>query len=171
MTTVMEAKEVRTVHPSISVLDLEPIMVKLITDSGWSVEKCRAIELQYRVFLDIARRGLDHAAVPTKLIDEFWHQHILDTRNYAGDCVSIFGRFFHHFPYCGMRGEADRRQHGEDAMKTHKLFGEYGVVIGATRAWCQNDPRNCQGLPGSGNSRTDSLRWARPRFRDIGITA
>ena len=34
--------------------------------------------------------------------------HILDTRAYSRDCEFLFGRFLHHFPYFGMRGDADR---------------------------------------------------------------
>jgi len=36
-----------------------------------------------------------------------WHAHILDTNAYAPDCEKVFGKFLHHFPYWGMRGEED----------------------------------------------------------------
>lgn len=36
--------------------------------------------------------------VPTREIDEFWHNHILYTREYARDCECIFGKFLHHDP-------------------------------------------------------------------------
>lgn len=29
--------------------------------------------------------------VPCKIVDEMWHQHILDTAAYREDCESIFG--------------------------------------------------------------------------------
>ncbi|OZI67962.1 glycine-rich domain-containing protein [Bordetella genomosp. 1] len=44
---------------------------------------------------------------PSVEIDEIWHHHILDTYKYAEDCKAIFGQFFHHYPYFGLRGEAD----------------------------------------------------------------
>lgn len=43
------------------------------------------------------------------MVDEFWHQHILDTHAYHEDCEVIFGNYLHHFPYFGMRGEADAK--------------------------------------------------------------
>ena len=42
------------------------------------------------------------------MIDEVWHQHILDTNAYAEDCERIFGHFLHHYPYFGMEGEEDQ---------------------------------------------------------------
>ncbi len=36
--------------------------------------------------------------VPTREIDEFWHNHILHTKNYFTDCYSIFGFYLHHLP-------------------------------------------------------------------------
>jgi hypothetical protein len=42
-----------------------------------------------------------------KIVDEIWHQHILDTHAYHRDCDAIFGSYLHHFPYFGMRGDAD----------------------------------------------------------------
>ena len=36
--------------------------------------------------------------VPTREIDEFWHNHILHTQNYFTDCFSIFGFYLHHVP-------------------------------------------------------------------------
>lgn len=42
-------------------------------------------------------------------VDEIWHHHILDTRQYFRDCLQIFGYYFHHYPYFGIRGEPDKQ--------------------------------------------------------------
>jgi len=41
-------------------------------------------------------------------VDEIWHHHILDTRQYVKDCDCIFGYYFHHYPYFGTRSNTDK---------------------------------------------------------------
>jgi hypothetical protein len=66
--------------------------------------------------------------VPCKIVDEMWHQHILDTAAYRQDCEAIFGRFLDHFPYFGMRGEDDARAlenaYVETIERYREAFGE-----------------------------------------------
>lgn len=52
----------------------------------------------YKNFLWLHRLHPDIPLVPTKEIDECWHNHILHTERYAADCEQIFGRYFHHHP-------------------------------------------------------------------------
>ena len=40
--------------------------------------------------------------MPTSEVDEFWHQHILNTWQYASDCQKLTGGFVHHFPSSGI---------------------------------------------------------------------
>jgi hypothetical protein len=91
-------------------LDLEPIMVKAIDVEegyGWSLEKTKRIAQEYKKFLVLCLLNPDEAIVPSSLVDDFWHLHILDTQKYAEDCQNFLGFFLHHFPYFGMRGEKD----------------------------------------------------------------
>jgi len=73
--------------------------------------------------------------VPNKLVDAFWHAHILDTMKYAADCEHVFGHFVHHFPYFGLRGEEDAREL-QDAFATTKQRYEnlFGAGFGDSRA-------------------------------------
>jgi len=90
--------------------DLNPIKFKLIySDEGpsWSLDFCNLLEKEYRRFLALSKFYPSKTIVPSKIIDEFWHAHILDTRKYAQDCEDYFGNFLHHFPYLGMRSEED----------------------------------------------------------------
>ncbi len=77
--------------------------------------------------------------VPTKDVDEFWHQHIMDTRAYAQDCEEALGHFLHHFPYMGMRGEEDARQLETAFRRTERLhreaFGEELMPGGMNQCW------------------------------------
>ncbi|MBL8263576.1 MAG: hypothetical protein JNM58_14220 [Xanthomonadaceae bacterium] len=58
--------------------------------------------------------GFRPVAMPSWLVDAYWHAFILDTRAYAAFCTSAFGRFFHHVPaalatQAGGMGEAMQR--------------------------------------------------------------
>ena len=58
--------------------------------------------------------GFRPVAMPSRLVDAYWHAFILDTRAYAGFCETAFGRFFHHVPaavasHAGDMGEAMQR--------------------------------------------------------------
>ena len=54
-----------------------------------------------------SRQTYGARGVPCKLVDELWHAHILDTRAYRDDCYRIFGFFYDHYPYFGLRDAAD----------------------------------------------------------------
>jgi hypothetical protein len=84
---------------------------------GWSNEKAREAIHKYKQWLYLKLHNPNTDIVPSKLIDEVWHYHILDTRAYAQDCQHVFGKFLHHFPYFGIRGE-------DDAEKLRIAFAE-----------------------------------------------
>lgn len=94
-------------------LDLSMIRLKLadpVEGKGWNAQQLDLAEQEYRRFLALHLMYSEDAIVPCGLVDDIWHQHILDTRAYAQDCDNIFGAFLHHFPYFGMRGEQDAAQ-------------------------------------------------------------
>ncbi len=86
-------------------LDLTQCMGRLMSPRGlnWDKAKAEVAEFQYRRFLMMAVAHPDQKLVPSMLIDEVWHQHVLDTAQYMRDCDRIFGRYFHHDPYFGSR--------------------------------------------------------------------
>jgi len=90
---------------------------------GWTAEKCNEAELEYKRFLALKRTYPEKDIVPNKMVDMFWHQHILDTKKYAEDCKIIFGYFMHHFPYFGMRDERDMQNLIDSFEETKKLYG------------------------------------------------
>lgn len=106
-------------------LDLEPIKVSLTQREdgpGWPLEKVEELELWYRRYLYMVRLYPEKIIVPTREIDTFWHYHILDTLKYMEDCEALFGRYVHHFPYFGMRGEEDRQNLQAAFAETEALF-------------------------------------------------
>jgi hypothetical protein len=49
-------------------------------------------------FLIRARAGQNTVAMPSRVVDDLWHEFILHTRDYASFCTAAFGGFFHHIP-------------------------------------------------------------------------
>lgn len=104
---VLPSKGLPVLDPDIAALELSPIAYKVAIDEKWSLARINYAELRYRCFLQAIRNNPNRVIAPSKDIDTFWHHHILDTRKYMGDCEKLFGRYIHHFPYSGIRGERD----------------------------------------------------------------
>jgi hypothetical protein len=124
-------------------LDLGPIAHQLMHSQAgpqWTkLQTTRAIA-RYLGFLYLVGQYPHLQLVPTQEIDQVWHQHILDTHKYAEDCQHLFGRFIHHFPYLGMRGETDRKDWQRAYALTQVLFLKHfglDLVIGAAPSDCE----------------------------------
>lgn len=114
----------------IAALDLDPIKVKLMhqeSGEGWSLAYADSVEFEYRRFLYLVKKFPNEQAAPLFDVDVFWHYHILDTMKYAADCETVFGYFLHHFPYVGLRGEADLAAHHRVGERMRELYEQtYG---------------------------------------------
>jgi hypothetical protein len=64
----------------------------------WTYEDAQRCCQLYKNFLFLIKKHLPLSLVPTREIDEFWHNHILYTRNYLRDCEQLFGHYLHHEP-------------------------------------------------------------------------
>lgn len=109
-------------------LNLESVVFTLVDDDGyykWPLSKALEVEKWYRRFLYISSVEAGVAMVPSKDIDVFWHEHILDTRKYFDDCERVFGRYFHHFPFFGTRGKQDEADLRDAYVLTNKLYLKY----------------------------------------------
>jgi hypothetical protein len=119
------------IHPEIEKLDFSRIKHKLMVndeDEKWNFEQCELAEREYKRYLTLIKLHPKTNFVPTKLMDKFWHQHILDTVAYHKDCNEVFGFFLHHFPYFGIYGKEDAANLSKEFEKTQvfylKCFGE-----------------------------------------------
>ena len=114
-------------------LDLDPIKIKLMDHEegeGWSRGQADVVAVWYKRYLILNLKFPKSSVVPNKLIDTFWHYHILDTMKYADDCQNIFGHFFHHFPYFGMRSSDDAENLKKAFAITEALFwSEFGESL------------------------------------------
>lgn len=110
----------------VNVLDFSPINQKLRTvdESFWTNENLQIAEDLYKKFLVLRLLDKDAILVPTETIDEYWHQHILDTRKYQADCNQLFGDMLHHDPYFGIKDEVDKQMNLQAFENTKKLWQE-----------------------------------------------
>lgn len=135
------------IEPTIAEIDLEMVKMKLRDadeGQGWSFEQCDSAEVEYKRFLHLNMKYKDAAIVPNKIMDTMWHYHILDTRAYHRDSEKIFGGYFHHFPYFGMRGEQDAQDLERAFYATKELYQkEFGESMARNEeSGCWHD---CQG--------------------------
>ncbi len=138
------------------IIDLANIRRKLADPEegkGYAPAELDRMEREYRRYLALQLAYPDAAIVPCKIVDEMWHQHILDTRAYAVDCDALFGSFLHHYPYFGMRDEAEaeelRDAYAETIERYRAAFGEppAGTWISADAAKCTRTackPQKCR---------------------------
>lgn len=83
-------------------LDLTYI-VNLMCSKSYPLPRWRRVDaeqcaLLYKNFMYLQLKHPSLALVPSKSIDEFWHNHILHTKKYMQDCEKIFGFYLHHEP-------------------------------------------------------------------------
>jgi hypothetical protein len=136
----LTARPTEQIIAAIQALDLDPIKVKLMDPEegqGWSREYVDQMAIEYKRFLTLSVKYPQETIAPSKNVDKFWHGHILDTMKYAEDCQNVFGYFLHHFPYFGMRGEADAANLAEAGRTTQRLHEqEFGKAVPSQAAMC-----------------------------------
>lgn len=99
------------INKSVHAINFQKLKWKLTksAEATWSDEVCDFAELEYKKFLTLKLLYPKVSFVPSKIVDKFWHEHILDTKSYAEDCMMLFGSFLHHYPYFGIYGDDDQQ--------------------------------------------------------------
>jgi len=157
MTEIMINSEMsetqRAVAERIDGLDLEPIAYKLMHpepgETAMPLADADQLIAAYRCFLKLCAWYPDESIVPSKMIDEVWHAHILDTAKYAADSDTVFGHFVHHFPYFGLRGPDDEAALRASFGRTRELFGlHFGIDPGTelVAGRCSGTGNHCDEL-------------------------
>jgi len=118
-----------------SQLNLISVRDAMLEKHGWTLERVDTAQAEYVRFLTLLQKEPKFMLVPwldangRDDLDQFWHQHILDTAKYASDCQALYGRMIHHNPHV-LRGSEDEN---EAAAKTRRLYtrtfqsGVYGA--------------------------------------------
>jgi len=108
-------------------VDLSWIKRKLMDSDegeGWDEDYTDTVVEEYRKFLLLTKLNPATPIVPSKAVDKVWHYHILDTQAYVEDCQKVFGKFLHHFPYWGMRGDDDYKDLQDSFARTLQVYEE-----------------------------------------------
>ncbi len=123
-------------------LNLEPIIYKLTySEEGdsWSLNKALKYVQEYRCWLYICWLHPHLSLPPSKEIDEVWHTHSLDSELYRLQTLRLFGKFFDHFPYFGIRSDLDRQNLNTSFEKTKELMLQFGHTFNCNFAsYCDN---------------------------------
>lgn len=77
---------------------------------GWSRSKRRIAEREYRKFIGLIAINPSKPYGMAGEVDELWHDHVLNTQDYAAMCRDVVGAFVHHCP------SDDRRKSGLDGV-------------------------------------------------------
>lgn len=116
----------------IKALNFDYIVNKMIGDDyplpRWTLDDAKKCCELYKNFLILHVKYLPQPLVPTREIDEFWHNHILYTKHYTDDCMQIFGHYLHHQP--AETTEADWVELKKHFEKTKQLYlKEFGQPL------------------------------------------
>jgi hypothetical protein len=77
---------------------LTSIRKRVAREMDWSVEFSRLVETEYRKFIFLASIRPQISYGMAGPVDQFWHQHVLDTQDYLAMCQRVAGRVIHHIP-------------------------------------------------------------------------
>lgn len=119
------AKTDRDFLAKLSNIDFGPIAYKLMhpeDGEAWDLARATQAVEQYRRFLFLSKHYPNRKIVPSKEVDEVWHTHILDTAKYREDCDILFGKFMDHWPYFGLKDEAERAELNSAFSETQQLM-------------------------------------------------
>ena len=78
-----------------------PLVLRCMNQYNWSADKARSVLAEYKQFLQhptTKRSDGNHGSLNDD-VDKMWRMHILDTRNYAADCMQLCnGTVVHYNP-------------------------------------------------------------------------
>ena len=92
-------------NEQVAQLDLGGVITRMQKDLGVNDEVATRAEDLYKKFLILKHLYPNERLVPPKIVDEFWHRHMLDSRKYQADCQELYGDFLHHDPNPESQGQ------------------------------------------------------------------
>ncbi|WP_018261739.1 TIGR04222 domain-containing membrane protein [Methylobacterium sp. WSM2598] len=117
---------------------------RLARDRGWSLAFARGAVAEYRRFCFLACLGAG-PVTPSEEVDEVWHLHLTDSRDYWDVwCRDVLRTPLHHEPAAGGPAERARlvRQYAETLARYEARFGPPGPLFWpGTRARFRRTPR------------------------------
>lgn len=124
-TIVSQDVSLQAAREYIEQLDLSYIVAAMCSPAyplpRWTPSDANHCLRLYKNFLLLSKKHFPEPLVPTREIDEFWHNHILYTQHYSQDCLRIFGRYLHHQP---ASPDEDAEKLVREYIKTKQLYLE-----------------------------------------------
>jgi len=106
-------------------IDLSRFVPKLLKDEPEKFKKSEPLAwtalFEYKRFLTMRKHFPKIEIAPSPLVDEVWHMHILDTRQYMKDCDQLFGSYLHHAPSFGS-SKQEKQEMGDRYTKTLQVY-------------------------------------------------
>lgn len=89
-------------------IDLSPILARYQREQGLSDDIVKDHARELIRFLALSATALNRKRFYGMMgaIDELWHSFVIFTREYAGFCDTVAGRFIHHLPETGDKASA-----------------------------------------------------------------
>jgi hypothetical protein len=94
---------------------------------------------EYKRFLRLLITG-NIPLTPSKLIDEFWHQHILNSVDYFKFCIKVAGRYMHHTPHY----EKPHSYHRKGFKLTQSFYKKYFDRDAPQSIWSHMGESGCE---------------------------
>lgn len=105
-------------------LNLTAIVDSAARRHGWSHDRVKSAEDEYRKFLYLLMRFPKATLTPwCDDLDLFWHEHILHTERYADDCQRLFGCFINHNPSISNKPVGEINAKLTTAWAYYRTFG------------------------------------------------
>lgn len=127
----------------INSIDLESVAEKFLSRKSfwwrfWNFKKVILIEAEYKKFLYLIATHKGELIIPwTQDLDDFWHEHILDTRKYQEDCMKIFGEIVHHNPHVP-KGTKTHKEASKTTASYYKSNFSNDTSAASCSAFCPN---------------------------------
>lgn len=86
-------------------LDFNIMNDKLVNHYKWLKNDVLLMDDYYKKWLALHICYPDLEIAPNEKLDDYWHNHILDTKKYMNDCQMVLGAYLHHYPYFGLEGD------------------------------------------------------------------
>lgn len=101
---------------------LEYVIFRLMRERSWAREHAEAVREEFFRFMALLS-VTGEILSPSRVVDDFWHEFILFTRDYTRYCQQHFGKYIHHQPK--ERGPHEVVFTDETKCRTAELLATY----------------------------------------------
>jgi len=105
---------------------------RVAEEYGWDRDRAEGAIVEYLRFLQLLSEAPRRELIASSDVDLVWHEHIMDSENYAVDCNALFGRFLHHRR---ARTPAELAQIPESYSQTKRVYAERFGVAPPAQFW------------------------------------